>query len=655
MEKDKQILLDLLNSNNIALDPEKFGLDDEKLSEIGSRVKKDYDTDVGDREEWEKKMERVSKLAMLISERKTNLDGEVVSNVKHPVIATATIQFAARAMPNIVKGKNVVKGKVIGLDSSGEKLKRANRVASHMNFQIVEQMKPWIDGVDEMLHRMPCEGCGFKKTYRDFNTGLNVSEYVSPIDLVIPFKTKDFYNTRKTHRIYLRKNQIIERVNNGLWRDLDYDDNDDGSDDPDALYLFLEQHRWYDLDGDGYEEPYIITVRDKTEEVVRIVARWEDDGVEFNADGKLALIKANEHFTRFLFMPSIDGSVYGMGFGFLLEPMTETINSVLNMLLDAGSEANKYCGFISSRLRISKDRSLYFKNGEWKIVNATGDELRNHIVPFDSKEPSLVLFQLLGLMLEASKELSSMSDVLAGETPAGDVPATTTLALIEQGLKVFSAVHQRIHRSLKEELGKLRRLNELYTTESEYLNIVDDPEARLEDYVSSDFDIIPVTDENEISDTQKLVKAQAWMGMLGMGFNDKYIRRKFAESMGCEDVDAILEQEEQPPSPEEIRAEKELILKEKEIQLESQRVRNETLKNMQELIVLRTKAIKNLAEAEKAEAGTQLDIYTQDVEFITQMIQQQNERNRQDIEIAKLALEAMRGENAKSGRLQTVA
>lgn len=655
MDKAAQKILDLMSSDNIADELERFGIDEGELKKIGSRVKKDYDTDVGDRSDWEKKVGNIIKLAMLVTEIKTSLDGKLMANVKHPVLATALIQFASRAMPNIIKGKNVVKGKVIGGDRSGEKESRGNRVACHMNFQILEKMPDWVNGVDSMLHRMPLEGCGFKKTYRDTNANVNVSEYVSPLDLVVPFFAKDFNSVRKTHKIFLRKNQIVERIRNRVWREFDYGQPDDGSDDPDALYLFLEQHRWYDLDGDGYEEPYIITVHDKTEEVVRIVARWVDDGVEFNEDGEVALIRAEEHFTRFLFMPSLDGSVYGMGFGLLLEPMTETINSTLNMLLDAGGRANKQGGFISNRLRLSKEKSMYFDGSEWKVVSATGDEIRNHIVPFNVHEPSMVLFQLLGLMLEAADRLSSMSDVMTGEVPKGDVPATTTLALIEQGLKVFSAVHQRIHRGLKEELSKLRRLNERYTTAEEYLSVVDDENATLDDYFSSDFDIVPVTDENEVSDTQKLVKAQAWMSMLGAGFNDKYIRRKFAEAMGAEDIETILEAEERPPSPEEIRAEKELILKEKEIQLESQRVRNETLRTMQELVVQRTKAILNLAKAEGEESGQQLEKYRQDVDLITQMIQQHNEERRQELERKKLALDAVKEANAQQGRFSAMA
>jgi hypothetical protein len=208
----------------------------------------------------------------------------------------------------------------------------------------------------------------------------------------------------------------------------------------------------WDLDDDGYPEPYCVTVHKETRKVVRIKARFDADGVTTNAQGEVVRIEPLKYVTKYGFMPSVDGSYYDVGFGLLLEAINETVNSTINQLMDAGHLANTQGGFIGAGVSI-KSGALKFAPGEWKKVEATGVDLKNSIVPLPIKEPSAVLFNLLGMLIEAAKEISATKDILTGETNQAQQPVGTTLAMIEQGLKVYTAIIKRVHRALKAELG----------------------------------------------------------------------------------------------------------------------------------------------------------------------------------------------------------
>jgi chaperonin GroES len=250
--------------------------------------------------------------------------------------------------------------------------------------------------------------------------------------------------------------------------------------------------------------------------------------------------------------------------------------------------------------------SLKFKPGEWKMVGIQGDDLRKGIVPLPVKEPSNVLFQLLGLMLEASDKLASQADVLTGEQPKGNVPATTTLALIEQGLKVFSGIYKRIHRSQKEEFKKIRRLNNLYLTDEQYQRVLDNPEgASKTDYDDMDLDIVPLSDSADTADVQRLVKAEALLAMRGTGLNDKEIDKRYLEALRIDDVDSVLNipEDEQPaPPPELLIEDAKLAQKDRELQIKMMETRAKVIK-------LRADAIKAIASAEAEEAGQQIEYY----------------------------------------------
>ena len=528
------------------------GLKQDILDRIASRVIEDFDTDLDSRSEWDRTMKDIMSYAKLTSEKKT-YQGEPVSNVKYPIITTAAIQFAAKTYPEIIKGSDVVKPKIIGEDPDGQKAARGKRVCEHMSYQLLHETVDWEEGVDQLLFTLPVVGCAFKKTYYDVNEQQNVSEMVFADDLVVSYYTKSLEKANRiTHVIELTKNEIVERIRSKTFLDFDIEtlghpDAGDGKEtsDEDSPHTFLEQHRWWDIDEDGYQEPYIVTVHKATQKLVRIVARFELSGIKTNDKGEILRIEPVHYFTRFLFMPAIDGSFYGMAFGTLLNSINASANSALNQLLDAGAAANRPSGFLGRGIQLGKSKSLTLDRGEWKAVQCTGDDLRKNIVPAPTKEPSPTLFQLLGVLVEAGKELSGQTEIMGGQSPSSNIAFPTILALIEQGLQVYSGIQKRIYRSLYKEYQKIRRLNMLYLSDEKYSTVLDTPQAiRKKDYNDADLDMIPVSDPTSITNMQRTMKAAALLELTGQGLNDDEIRKRYLEALQTEDIDAIFPEDQ---------------------------------------------------------------------------------------------------------------
>ncbi|MCP4569118.1 MAG: hypothetical protein GY841_16205 [FCB group bacterium] len=626
-------LRDLIKEKNIA-----DALKEDVRDDIGRRVCEDFNIDWKSREEagWHETNKEVNELARQLNESKTCEGGEIVSNIKFPSIATAIIQFHARAYPAIIKGREVAKCAIIGNDPDGKKSKRGSRVSTVMNYQLTEEMDGWEEDMDKGLHILGLTGSIFKKTYRCPLDDKNKSPLVLAEDLVVNYWTTKLEDANRiTHVLSYRPNEIEERIRSGVWLKHEYlsDDTDDkhNNNDDDRPRKYLEQHRWWDLDGDGYEEPYIITVHKDSEKVVQIIERFDIDSVLTNDKGEIYRIPPIDHFTHYWFMPSLDrpdeGSgipLYGMGFGSLLSPITRAINSTLNQLIESGTMYTRGGGFIGDNVKFGRSGSLYFRMNEWKRVKFRGQKLADSIVPMPTREPSTVLFQLLGLMIDSSKELASMSDVLAGQNPGRDVPATTTMALIEQGLKVFSAVYKRIHKSIKSELKKLRRLNSLYMLDEDYLRILDDPELGApeetnpqiicqREFSAADHDIVPISDEADITDVQKLTKAQALMELRGSGLPEKEIYRRYLEALRVSDIDKLIGQFQPPQDPKTEIEMKRLEIEEKRLVIEEKRLQQNLDKNIADamlkgkeledrLIEIVSNAVKNYAATAKSYA-----------------------------------------------------
>jgi chaperonin GroES len=374
----------------------------EVISDITTRSLEGYKIDLASRKEWEELNKQIIDLAKLHVKKKTYA-GEVVANVKYPLIINACMQFASRAYPELIKGNKVVQGKVIGNDDSGEKLKKAQRISEFMSFQLLSHMDSWEEGVDQLLFTLPAIGCAFKKSYFDSIERKNVSSLVFADDLVVNYFAESLERApRVTHKIYLYHNEIVERITSGTFikfnvAELGQATSDKTPDvDDETPHLFLEQHRWYDLDGDGYQEPYIVTIHEATQKLVRISPRWASDGVirtntdqgVQDPDGAIVKIIPEQYFTRYLFMPSVDGGFYGMGFGSLLMSTNASINTILNQLIDAGTLSNRQSGFLGRGLRLGRGKAITLKSGEWKPVDVTGDDLRKNVFPMPVREPS---------------------------------------------------------------------------------------------------------------------------------------------------------------------------------------------------------------------------------------------------------------------------
>jgi len=267
-----------------------------------------------------------------------------------------------------------------------------------------------------------------------------------------------------------------------------------------------------DLDEDGYKEPYIITIHKQSKKVFRIVNRFKK--IHTSPDKKIIKIDPIQYFTDFHFIRSPDGGFYSMGFGSLLLPINKAINTLINQLIDSGTLNNMQGGLIGRGLRM-KNGTIRFKMGEWQVLDAaSGDDLRKNIFPWPTKEPSPTLFQLLSLLMQVGKDLSSTTDVLSGKSPAQNVASGTISQLVEQGTKVFVAINKRLYRSLKKEYRKLFELNAKYLTQEEYANVMDEEAADVKvDFDLVGLDVTPVADPTVSTDTQRVAKAGALQGL----------------------------------------------------------------------------------------------------------------------------------------------
>ena len=585
-------------------------LDKGLIGEITNKVVTGFDIDEASRSEWLEVTEEGLKIAEQITETKSYpWDG--AANVKFPLIAISAIQFAARAYPNIVNGSKVVKAATTGQDADGEKEKRARRISEHMSYQLTTQMPEWEEDTDQLLHALPVVGVYYRKTYFDPLLGRNKSVGCSPIDVVVNENTKDFDTCRRvTHRLFLYKNEVIEKQNYGRYiGDAEQYFTTTAGENEEAE-MFLEQHRWLDLDGDGYEEPYIVTVHYASQTLVRIIARYDYQGVELlDNDTKLGRIEPIKYFTKYGFIPSSSGKFHSLGFAHLLGPINESMNTAINQLLDAGTMSNLQGGFLGSGIRF-KGGKVRFKPGEWKPVETMGGVLKDNIVPIPTKEPSMVLFQLLGMLNDAGMKLASVSETMTGETPSQNTPATTTLAVIEQGLKVFTAIYKRIFRSLTQEYKKLYRLNSIYMDEEEYYTIMDTTEkVARSDYALADYDVTPVADPNLSSETQKLAKSQAVMSVIEMNPTKSgklESLRMYYESIDAGDVNKLLPPEEvkqileakPPPDPDLIETQLKALKQQHDYEMAVKDQEIELIKKQHEIDKLKAETRKTIAEVD---------------------------------------------------------
>jgi len=605
-------LHELFQSGNIAkmLSEEDGG--EQRLASIGQDCIRHFKIDEDSRKEWVEKNKDAMKLARQVSDEKA-YPWPKASNILYPLISEAAIQFNARAYPAIVNGKNIVKAKINGEDGDGQKQAQGNRVATHMSWQLSEESPEWEDDTDRLLLMLPITGSVFRKWWFDPELGRNRSEVIAAEDYVVNQGCKSLSRVPRSSFKFVRYPfEIDEKQRSGEWLDVVIDENDD---DDDAPVDFVEHYCRIDLDDDGYAEPYSVTIHVNSQKVVRIDPCFRPEKVRIK-DDKIISIESETYFAHYMFMPDPDGGFYGIGLGQLLFGTSKAINGVINMLMDAGHLSSLGGGFIGKGANM-QGGSIKFKPGEWKRVDSTGAQLAQNIVPMPVTPPSPVLFQLLGMLIDSGKSLSATKDILTGENTSPQMPASLGLALIEQGLKVFSAIYKRVHRALHDELKILYRLNQLYLNPNTYFTLLDEKQqVGPEDYNAEDLNVVPVTDPSVVTDMQKLGRSQFLMQFIGNPvMNSQEIMKRVLESANIENINELFAQ--QPPVDPKV--------KEAEVKAnhEMMRIRIDGAKALASILKDETQAIKNIADAASAEVGNQTIEYATQFEALRQQVQQE--------------------------------
>lgn len=660
-ERDIKWLKGNVGQPNIASEFEQTTLD-----YIGSDIVALVDIDRSSRSAWLEACEKGEKIAMQEREEKS-FPWPNAANVKDPLMPVAMMQFAARAGAEVVRGIDVVKSHVTGEDPDGIKEKRAKRVSVAMSYQCLTQMTEWMPGTDQLLSSMSGYGMYYKKTYYDPSLGRNVSLACSPRKIIVHNDAIDLESAeRVTHEFECGKNKVIERIRGGQWEDIE---SKLSQDEDTRMERFYECHCWYDLDGDGYKEPYIITAHADSGAIARIVARYEESGINTNKKGIISKIEAEHCITEFPFLPSPDGKFHKMGFFKLLGPLNEEINTVQNQLIDAGTFQNSPPIFVG---RGAKLPSGNFRAAPGKFINveSTGAALRDNIFIPPAAGASQVLFNLLARLDDKGMKLASVSETMMGDTPQANVPATTTLAILDQGLKVFSSVLKRLYRAFEQEFRKLYKLNYLYMDDDEYIHIIDitaqelidlginehlTPDGKVApqkgirrlvemDFNMSDCDIQPVMDPTAASEAIRLARAQA---IFQTDPGNPAVKRYFYQVLGVPDrlIDEFVPKQ-MPPDPKSIMAQAQILQMEQQGHISMQKLKNESAKlAVQELetsyrmMLLEAQTTQANANAELALANSdKVQVEMQLAGFQAHM-DQINAQFHQDLSAVKLMLE----------------
>ncbi len=529
-------------------------LSEEDVERIGSMVMDSYEADKESRSEWESMFEKGFELLGL----KLNTTSEPFQGActaVHPLLIESAVKFQSKASEELFPPQGPVKAQIIGVPSA-EKEEQSYRVQTFMNYQLTEVMPEYFDEFERMLFHLPLVGSAFKKIYYDPASDRPVSEFVPVDQFYVSYNATDLRRAdRYTHIIYMTPHELQKQMMSGMYRDVDL--SDPGEFQPSSMsqtinsimgiefnaeydkqYTLLEQHLYLELDGDDFPSPYIVTIEKDSGKVLSIRRNWNEG--DPTREKKM-------FFTHYKYVPGF--GFYGLGLIHFLGNLTMSATLAMRSLLDAGQFANLPGGFKARGIRIvGGDDPI--APGEFKEVEATGMDLNKAIVPLPYKEPSQTLYQLLGFITQAGQKFADSTDaVVADSTNYG--PVGTTLALIEASAKLFSAIHKRLHKSQKDELRILARLNyEFLPDERMVLPIpgMDLPIFR------SDFDgrvdIIPVSDPNIPSQAHRLAQAQMLLQISAQTppgtYNMREVHRSLLSAAGITDPNRFLSPEKQP-------------------------------------------------------------------------------------------------------------
>ena len=546
---------------------------DATLTGVASYVLDSVEDDRNSRDDWEDTyVKGLDLLGMRYESRSEPFEG--ATGVIHPLLNEAVTQFQSQAYKEMLPSSGPVRANIVGTPTPDAE-QQAQRVQDYMNYQIMYEMEEYEPEFDQMLYYLGLAGSAFKKVYRDEALGRPVSKFIPAEDVLVPYVATDLKTAeRVTHVIKMSKNELRKMQVSGVYLDMDskgstndssdsitdaYDDiegrSPSGTDEQFTLYechCFLDLEDYPDVDTTGEETgiklPYIVTVCLDTNEVLAIRRNFTPD------DPKKDKIP---HFVQYKFTPGL--GFYGFGLIHLLGNLSRTATANLRQLIDAGTLSNMPAGFKARGLRIA-DEANPLAPGEFRDVDVPGGDLKASLMPLPYKEPSGTLFQLMGFVVEAAQRFIGTTDMGMGQGNT-EMPVGTTIALLERGSRIVSAVHKRLHTSMKSELRMLGRLFAEDPTPYPY-NVGMDGMIKMQDF-DNRVDILPVSDPNIFSMSQRVVLAQEQLKLAQAApelHNLYESYKRVYEALGVSNIEQILNPEPEPqpmdPSTENQEASK---------------------------------------------------------------------------------------------------
>jgi hypothetical protein len=536
------------------------GMDERILAGMANELLADYKKDKESRSDWEKSY--TSGLDLLgFKYNNENGPFQGASSVTHPMLAESVTQFQAQAYKELLPSDGPVSTKVVG-SLTPEKEAQAQRVEEFMNYMITEQMEEYTPEFDQLLFYLPLAGSAFKKVYFDDVMQRAVSKFVPAEDLVVPYYATDLKDCERiTHLVRMSENDILKKQQIGFYRDVDIlpsrmEDNElqdkynelsgqsrSGDAEGDYQFNVLEMHVDLDLidpenksDEKNIKIPYIVTLDEGSREILSIYRNFEPDD---------PLLKRKEFFVHYKFLPGL--GFYGFGLIHMIGGLSKTATASLRQLLDAGTLANLPAGFKTRGMRI-RDDDQPFQPGEFRDVDIVGGRIQDSFMQLPFKEPSQTLFQLLGFVVQAGQRFAAIADMQVGEDGKNRAVGTT-VALLERGSRVMSAIHKRCYYAMRQEF---RLLNNVFAS---YLPPVypyavygGDRMVKQADF-SPEVDVIPVADPNIFSMSQRVTLAQTQLQIAQSNpqmHNVHEAYRRVYAALGTKDINTLLKKQEEP-------------------------------------------------------------------------------------------------------------
>jgi len=523
-------------------------IEEDELQSMASELISNFNSDRQSRSEWAKSyVKGLDLLGMKIEERQQPWAGS--SGVFHPILTESIVRFQAQAMGEIFPASGPVRTKIVG-KMSVEKTEQAARVENEMNYLLTEQMTEYRDETEQMLFKLPLAGSAFKKVYYDPIMERPCAMFVPAEDFVVSYGASDLMTCeRYTHVMKKSSNDILKLQNTGFYRDIELPDPEpDMSDiqekydeldgeaaqiEDDDRHTLLEMHVDMEMpepfnDEDGIARPYVITIDKSSREILSIRRNYYED------DKKK---RKRQYFVHYRYLPGL--GFYGTGLIHLIGGLAKSATSILRQLIDAGTLSNLPAGLKARGLRIKGDDSPLMP-GEFRDVDVPGGAIRDAITFIPYKEPSSVLYQLLGNIVDEGRRIGSVADIQVGDINA-QAPVGTTLALMERSMKVMSGVQARLHAALKNELRLLSNVIRDYM-DGEYAYEMEGDFDRTKDF-DDRVDVIPVSDPNAATMSQRVMQYQAALQLAQQApqlYDMGKLHRQMLEVLGIQDAKDII-------------------------------------------------------------------------------------------------------------------